>query len=152
MWHISLVPVFNRKALGNVLMAGSMNYHTAKSRKTLSAKSTQMQNSIAFLFVTLWWTGSQEHLSTAVLPVLFTIQIFLAWKLKSRNICQTYIPHFLFVEFLLFTEIFSYRSHQIKERCTHHLPLVTYTIPGMNNHLKMHWLNKINKPAKFVIR
>lgn len=80
----------------------------------------------------------------------FTIQIFLAWKLKSRNICQVCILHFLFVEFLLFTELFCYQNCLIKEICTHHLPVFTYTIQEMTSHLKMHRLDKINKPVKFV--
>lgn len=94
---------------------------TEQEAERQEAKSPQIQNS-SFLFVTFLWTVSREHLSfTSIL----TIHFFLALKLKSRNICQTYILH-SFTEFLLSTELFGYMSHHKKHAqiiclCSHTL-------------------------------
>lgn len=147
MQHISLVPVFNRKHW-EMSWWIELWIGIEQSRKTLSVKPKQKQNSFLFLFVILLWTVSQEQLS---ITSTFAIQIFLASKLNSRNTCQTYILHFLFAEFPPFTELLSYVSHQIKKTCIHYLPVFTYSAQEMTNHLKIHRLDKINKPVKFVI-
>lgn len=110
--HICLVPVFNRKHWG--MFWWLELWISIEQKVERHSQSNLNKHSFLFLFVILLWSVSQEQLS---ITSIFAIQIFLALKLKSRNICQTDILHFLFAEFLPFTELLCYLNHQIKETC-----------------------------------
>lgn len=93
------------------------------------------------------WTISQEQLS---ITSTSAIQIFLASKQKSRNTCQADVLHFLFAELFTFHRTVLLPKSSDK-RNMHTLSLFTYNFQEITNNLKIHRLDKINKPVKFLM-
>lgn len=57
---------------------------------------------------------------------------------------------FYLQNFLPFAELFCYLSHQVKKNM-HTLSLFAYNVQEITNNLKIHRLDKINKPVKFLM-